>query len=84
MPRGHGNRIVKPRSAAQRAHADAYREKPENVIAILPATAGLPTTSWWTEPRTREEFGAAAAQERARMSESKFSRTLGNSTLESA
>lgn len=81
MPKGHGNRIVKPRSARQHEHAEDYSARPENVIAILPRDAGLPTSSWWTSARSREEFDAAAAQEERRMRDSKYGRTGGNVTL---
>jgi hypothetical protein len=68
---------VKPRTPAQRAHTAAYAK--EHVINAVPIRAGLPTGSWWTEARTREEFDAAAAREGKRMASSKWGRnTLGN------
>lgn len=79
MPKGHGNRIVKPRTAAQREQAGDYGTRPENVIAILPRDAGLPTRSWWMD-LSREEFDAAAAREVVRMRDSKYGRAHGNGT----
>lgn len=83
MPKGQNIRTVKPRTEKQRANTQAYRDRPDHVVAILPANAGVPTSSWWTQPRSREEFRTAVEQERSRMAESKFARVLGNSTFES-
>jgi hypothetical protein len=49
--------------------------KPESVVAIIPASAGLPTRSWWIEARTWGEFSRSAQIERQRMTHSKFGRT---------
>jgi hypothetical protein len=72
MPIGKGNRIVKPPTAKQRAQAKAY-----GAMAIIPAADTVPKSSWWTEPKTREEFDQAAAAQRTRMQESTFGKFKG-------
>ena len=80
MPKGHHNRIVKPRSARQREHAEDYTNRAENVIAIVPSTAGLPDRSWWLG-LSREDFDAAVAEQAGRMRDSKIGRAHGNGNL---
>lgn len=77
MPKGHGARLVKPPSQRQQIHAQDYSARPENVIAIHPKEAGLPTSSWWATPRTREAFDAAVAKESGRMRDSRYGRING-------
>jgi hypothetical protein len=77
MPIGKGTRLEKPRTAAQRRQAAKYATP----IAIVPASFGMPDRSWWTEPRTREEFDQAAARERERMRDSKFGTWRVNGTI---
>ena len=78
---GKGNRIVKPRSARQHEQAEDYGGRGENVVAILPRDAGLPTRSWWADPCGWDEFHAKAAREEARMNVSKIGRAHGNGNL---
>lgn len=75
---GHGLRTKKPPSAKQRAHAAHYKTQAHNVVRVGPADPGLPAESWWTRPRTRDEFDAAAAGEARRMAESKFGSHRGS------
>jgi hypothetical protein len=63
MPTGHGVRVEKPRSAKQRESALKYRESQPK---IQPSTVP-PSESWWTKPRSREEFDKAVAVEVPRM-----------------
>lgn len=75
---GKGNRITKPRSAKQQAHAKRY----SNAHVTAPAGAGLTNGSWWTKPmQTREEFDTAAAHETRRMAESKFGGSRSSNQL---
>ena len=67
-------RIVKPRTAKQRAQAKRMAQRPDHVCAILPAGSGIPKTSWWLEARSREAFEAAARAQQARMQASRFAR----------
>lgn len=57
-------RIVKPRTAKQRAAARAFANRSP---LKLSSNEGLPTSSWWAEPRAREEFEGIAATEAQRM-----------------
>lgn len=43
----------------------------------------LPASSWWTTPRSRDEFDAAAHDQTNRMRFSSFGRTLSSPTLDS-
>lgn len=47
------------------------------LVVIQPAAAGLPTESWWTKARTRQEFDRLAAQAYPRMMVSTFGRSNG-------
>mgnify|MGYP001559345512 CR=1 FL=1 len=49
----------------------------EGIVFINPGRPGEKrTSSWWTEPRTRQEFSLRAAQEAARMVSSQAGVTL--------
>lgn len=72
MPIGQGNRIVKPRSAKQRAQAEAWGGAAMVTPAAEPSTVNAPECSWWTKPRSREEFDELAKQQVARMKASTF------------
>jgi hypothetical protein len=64
--------IVKARTAQQKASADRYR----NSLPTFPsAKENAPTSSWWTEAKSREEFRERAAQEHRRMALSAFGRS---------
>lgn len=65
--KGQGPRIQKPRTAAQRAQTKRVPS-----LVCIPEDQGMPTESWWTRPRSREEFDQVAAHERERMRDSKF------------
>lgn len=60
------------RTRAQRENARKYGKATEPVC-VVPATAGLPATSWWIG-RDREDFSAAAKRQRPRMALSAFGR----------
>ena len=79
MPKGHGNRIVKPRSARQHEQAEDYGAR--SGVAILQRDAGLPSSSWWADPCGWDEFHTKAAREEARMNVSKIGRAHGNGNL---
>lgn len=72
MPIGHGTRIVKPRTAKQRAQAEAWGGAAVVTPAAEPSTVNAPESSWWTTPRSREEFDELAKQQVARMKASTF------------
>lgn len=71
MPIGHGNRIVKPRTAKQQAQTVAYRDAQSSYASPNP-----PTTSWWCGWNTREELDAAVERERHRMNAPRQSQTF--------
>ncbi len=73
-------RVVKARTANQRAAAKRYQTHAN--IVLQPMSAGVPASSWWTQPRSREEFVAAAAEEARRMRESRFGRSWTRELLE--
>ncbi len=70
---GPGTRIVKPRTAKQRA-VTAKAAKP---ICFDSPTAGLPIDSWWTQSDSRADFDQRVAKEAVRMKDSKFGRASG-------
>ena len=66
------NRIVKPRTASQRAHARQAFRSPAPPPA--PARgAGVPTASWWLSC-DRDGFTSRATTEAERMQQSRFAR----------
>lgn len=67
--------MSKPR-AFNAAAADSAAEAAarRNYIAVS-ATVGLPSSSWWLEAGTREEFAALARREWRRMQESTFAKS---------
>lgn len=67
-----GFRIVKGRTERQREAASAYQA--DSVVSIPPRDAGLPASSWWTEPCSRDEFDQRQAREQQRIITSKFGR----------
>jgi hypothetical protein len=72
-------RVVKPRSAKQRAHArNAFKDS--SVHYAPPPIAPPASTSWWTNV-SREELRARAERERARISLSRFGRLVGTGLL---
>jgi hypothetical protein len=75
MPSGKGNRIVKPRTAAQRDQAHAWGHEP---IFAPKVEASAPDTSWWITPKTREDFDQAAKDQRERMQASAFGKVKGS------
>jgi hypothetical protein len=70
-------RIVKPMSAKQRANAN--RLKTSVTHRVVPSSPA-PATSWWIG-RTREQLQEDAAAQRARMSTTRFGRTLGHGVI---
>lgn len=71
-----GPKVPTPRSDAQRDQSDAWRHS----LSFDPSvTETAPTSSWWTTPKTREEFDEAVARERDRMNESKVGKVKGAS-----
>jgi hypothetical protein len=79
MPKGHGNRLEKPRSPKQHAHARKVTES----IVVQPYDAGLPTESWWARPTTsREEFDRTVSAESQRMKISRFGRSSSGLLVE--
>lgn len=64
------DRVVKGRTAKQKAHQKrygAFREVPTTIEA-------MPTTSWWLGKKTHAELSAAAAAEQPRIAWSKCGR----------
>ena len=73
MPTGHGHRIVKPRTAKQRAQAEAWGGAAVVTPAAEPSTVNAPDSSWWTTPHaSREAFDATAKAQVERMKASTF------------
>lgn len=70
MPKGHGNRIVKPRSKKQQAHAKVWGKT--GTIQPVKTQETTPTRSWWVEPKSRQDFDQAVATEQSRMAASSF------------
>ena len=62
--KGHGLRLEKPPSAKQKRQG---RKWGGEAIAIVPVSVGYPDRSWWTEPKSRQEFDAEVAAQLARM-----------------
>lgn len=71
------------RTAKQKAAKERYTEAARNRagIVITGTTAGVPDRSWWTEPKTREEFDQAVAAQRDRMTTSNFGQTNGTNAI---
>lgn len=67
--------VNKARSKKQQASIAAYKVIPAPFVP--PAAAGLPTRSWWTEARDREEFDRLAREEQERMRLAGFARRRG-------
>ena len=65
-----GPKIRHPHSDAQRDQADEWQHAIDFAQSVKETA---PARSWWTTPKTREEFDAAVARERGRMNESKVS-----------
>jgi len=72
--------IVKGRTERQREAADSYKQQP--AVYGKQTESSLPSTSWWAIPCSYEQFTAKVAQEQSRLTQSKFSRILGNATFE--
>ena len=66
-----GPRIVKGRTAKQRAAATRFGRSGASAILIIPKALGLPKRSWWTEAR-RDGFTEIARREAERMKLSMF------------
>jgi hypothetical protein len=73
-----GTRIEKKgRTKKQQAAADRYKRTQPTFPS---ASEAAPSASWWTTPRTWDEFSARAAAERERMSRSTFGRIRSHVT----
>jgi hypothetical protein len=75
-----GPRIVKPRTAKQRAHARVAFKSGRATRYVVPPASSAPATSWWTGV-SRDELRAKATEEQARMASSRFGRLLGSGVL---
>jgi hypothetical protein len=70
-----GIRIVKPRTAKQRAHAQRAFNRTH--VYASPGTETMPTSSWWSG-LSREQLQERVEQEQPRMKSSRFGRVLGS------
>ena len=77
-----GFRIVKGRTERQREATADYAQRPDSVVSIQRGDAGLPTSSWWTEPVSRAEFDRRHMDEQRRMALSRWGRTVHSIILE--
>jgi hypothetical protein len=73
-----GARIVKPRSAKQRAHARLAFKCAAPTSHVV--TNWAPPTSWWTDA-SRDELRERAAHEQPRIAVSRFGRLPGQGYL---
>jgi hypothetical protein len=79
---GKGFRIVKPRSAKQRAH---FARLKTTATAAAPSFAAppawtVPTSSWWAGA-SREELRERVLQEQPRIALSRFGRIVGSGVI---
>lgn len=72
-------RIVKPRSAKQRAHTQRYAQSPTSRIHVQPKDTGLPSYSWWAYAPA-DGFTTIASIQSRRMRRSQFG-SLRNPTF---
>lgn len=73
MPKGHGPRVVKPRTAKQQAAAKLF-----SAVTFGRGPLGAaPASSWWIG-LSREQLAERARTEQARMAMSKFGRLQGS------
>ena len=64
--------LRQPRRGGRQRHAERSAPADDEPIA--------PTKSWWTTPRSREEFRQQASAEQERIQKSKFGRQSGRVT----
>jgi hypothetical protein len=69
-------RIVKPPTAKQRASIERYKR--HSSLSLRQSSA--PARSWWVG-LSREQLQEQSAQERARMTTSRFGRILGHGVI---
>jgi hypothetical protein len=77
---GKGFRIVKPRSAKQRAHFARLKTTASATPFAAPPAWTAPTSSWWAGA-TREELRERVLQEQPRIALSRFGRIVGSGVI---
>lgn len=70
-------RTAKQRAVAKRLSVQTFGPGKAQIQEALEAHGGTPTSSWWTVPKSREEFDQRLTQEAPRMRLSSFGHTIG-------